>query len=96
MKYRKRPAIVEAVQFNSSYSKNWKECHDFIGGFSGERNFIDETWREKNRSERIPCVSTDDGIKQLTNKDYIVKDEFGNFHIYKPDVFEKMYEVVEE
>ena len=44
----------------------------------------------------IVCVSTGDGIKQLTNKDYIVKNEFGNFHIYKPDVFEKMYEVIEE
>ncbi|QCJ56124.1 hypothetical protein [Enterococcus mundtii] len=88
MKYRKRPAIVEAVQFTPSDSKNWRECYEFIGGFSGERNFIDETWREKNRSERTPCVSTGDGIKQLTNKDYIVKDVFGNFHIYKPDVFE--------
>ena len=86
MKYRKKPVIIEAVQFNGW---NWQECYQFMA---------DEPLlfpQEFCRLEHI-AIHTLEGDMTASIGDYIIKGVNGEFYPCKPDIFEKTYEKVEE
>lgn len=82
MKYRKKPVVVDAVQWNGE--NKIEMCH-FIGiaGF-----FIDEN------GDLI--IRTLEGNMHASVGDYIIKGVEGEFYACKPDIFEKTYDAVEQ
>ncbi len=78
MKYRKKPVVIEAVQWTGD---NLKEVLDFM------------KWRNANHDEANGLViHTLEGNHQARVGDFIIKGVHGEFYPCKPDIFAKTYE----
>lgn len=93
MKYRKKPVVIEAVQWNGL---NFKEIEKFAGADIA----ILEEVRKPNKDMNIPgdyhlCIRTLEGVMDARRGDYIIRGVNGEFYPCKPDIFEKTYEKVE-
>jgi hypothetical protein len=94
MKFRKKPVVVEAVQFDGSMkSAEW---------FTWE--YARNVWPEFEESEAFPgyakwtgrlCVETLEGIIYASPGDWIITGINGERYPCKPDIFEATYEAVE-
>ena len=93
MKYRKKPVVVEAVQWNGF---NLEEIKEFVGG-SLIYEISDAAWKV---SKGVPAVymeiKTLEGNHVCTEGDYIIKGVQGEFYPCKPDIFEQTYEQLGE
>jgi len=76
-KYKKKPVIVEAIQWTGH---NTKEVLDFIGR--------DKIIAYFNYFE----IKTLEGNMRVNIKDWIIKGVEGEFYPCKPEIFEKTYE----
>ena len=81
MKYRKKPVVIEAVQWNGC---NLEEIKEFAGDslICNAYGCIE--------------IKTLEGNHICTEGDYIIKGVQGEFYPCKPDIFEQTYERVEE
>jgi hypothetical protein len=78
VKYRKKPVVIEAVQWNGT---NVKEVFDFM------------KWRNASHDERQGLViHTLEGNHDATPGDFIIKGVKGEFYPCKPDIFAMTYE----
>lgn len=80
-KYRKKPVVIEAIQFNGN---NFDEICRFAG------LAVRIVGREQNLN-----INTLEGIMKASPGDYIIKGVKGEFYPCKPDIFEATYEKVE-
>jgi len=78
--YRKKPVIIEAVQFKFDHSGG---NHDEIG------HLVDE-WEDGD----TPIIKTLEGNMKVGNGDYIITGIKGERYPCKPDIFEATYETV--
>lgn len=86
MKYRKKPVIIEAVQF--------KDDADALCELSA---FIDnQDLRVDYADPKNPVlkIETLEGVMKASVGDYIIKGVNGEFYPCKPDIFQKTYEEV--
>jgi hypothetical protein len=81
MKYRKKPVVIDAVQFTS---ENMPEVTAFIGGENGGK-FI-------ARPPGGLGIQTLEGTMWATPGDWIIKGVKGEFYPCKPDIFAATYE----
>lgn len=79
-KYRKKPVVIEAVQW---VGNNLSDIETFIG-----RNV-------KNKETTI-VIRTLEGDMEASIGDYIIKGVNGEFYPCKPDIFDKTYEEVKK
>ena len=84
MQYRKRPVVIEAVQWDG---KNIDEVMEFMGkdfefSFYPDGVTVDLT------------INTLEGDMHASVGDYIIKGVDGEFYPCKPDIFERTYEEV--
>jgi len=79
-KYRKKPVIVEAIQFKGD---NKEMCKDFCPHAYG------------SEAAPYLIIATLEGEMKCSVGDYIIKGVNGEFYPCKPDIFEKTYEEVE-
>lgn len=86
MKYRKKPVIIEAVQFEDT-TKGLMELDAL--GLSVIVNYAD------NAHPTIK-IKTLEGTMLGNVGDFIIKGVKGEFYPCKPDIFEATYEKVEE
>lgn len=86
MKYRKKPVIIEAIQFEDN-SDRIIEIHEFMGGDAIRVNYED-------KDNPYLKIETLEGIMKASVGDYIIKGVNGEFYPCKPDIFEKTYERV--
>lgn len=86
MKYRKKPVIIEAIQFEDN-SDRIIEIHEFMGGGTIRVNYED-------KDNPYLKIETLEGIMKASVGDYIIKGVNGEFYPCKPDIFEKTYERV--
>ena len=84
MKYRKKPVVVEAVEFTGW---NWAECYQFM---SDDVLLFPQ---ELRRQETIE-IETLEGTMTANIGDYIIKGIKGEFYPCKPDIFKATYEKV--
>ena len=82
MKYRKRPVIIEALQFMGD---NTEEIVTFTEGQA--RAPVNDTYL---------LIPTLEGDHQASVGDWIIKGVKGEFYPCKPDIFELTYEKVDE
>ena len=93
MKYRKKPVVIEALEWNGS---NHRPMYEFLGGAhdeymstSGQNFYID--W---NKVEGGLMIKTLEGEHKASIGDYIIKGISGEFYPCKPDIFELTYDKV--
>ena len=93
MKYRKKPVVIEAIQWNG---RNLKEIKDFVGE-SLEYEIYDAAWRADAgvSPQTYMTIKTLEGKMQVSKGDYIIKGVQGEFYPCKPDIFEQTYEIAE-
>ena len=94
-KYRKKPVVIEAIQF--VYSKSGiDELRAFCLGSVG----IVSKARHMDAIGQAEIATLEDGSDKLTVKhiasegDWIIKGISGDFYLCKPDIFEQTYELV--
>lgn len=75
-KYRKKPIIIEAIQWNG---KNLPEIDNFVGG-------------SLKIEGSCLVIHTLEGDMEASINDYIIKGVNGEFYPCKPDIFDKTYE----
>ena len=87
-KYRKKPVVIEAIQFNG---KNFKEIEEFTLG-NGKRHITYEG-NVPVETDTID-INTLEGTMNAIKGDFIIKGVQGEFYPCKPDIFEQTYELV--
>ena len=84
-KYRKKPVVIEAIQWTGENTKD-------IFAFGGDVDF----WREPNPNHNVVTfvIPTLEGNMRCMVGDWIIKRVKGEFYPCKPDIFEQTYELV--
>jgi hypothetical protein len=83
VKYRKKPVVIEAIQYN------WFTKND-VREFVGQDNFL------SNWPDTVHWIKTLEGKMMISEGDYVIKGIQGEFYPCKPDIFEQTYEKVSE
>ena len=92
MKYRKKPVIIEAIQWTGL---NLEEIKSFVGK-SLQYDIIDTAWEVVKGAPHVNMtIKTLEGDHICTKGDFIIKGVHGEFYPCKPDIFEKTYELAE-
>lgn len=84
-KFRKKPVVIEAVQWNG---KNINEIKEFTKSYLRNKSkfkFLDH----------YLIINTLEGDMRVDVGDYIIKGVHGEFYPCKPDIFKKTYEPVD-
>jgi hypothetical protein len=90
MKFRKKPVVIEAVQFNGT--RNWDEAPEWL---------IEATKKAPNEvgsltvGEGLASIFTLEGVHAASPGDWIIRGVNGELYPCKPDIFEKTYEAAE-
>lgn len=87
MKYRKKPVIIEAIQFTDG------------GAYPQIVKFMGDTKPTMQGNADLECrlvIPTLEGDHIANKGDWIIKGVKGEFYPCKPDIFEMTYEQVEE
>lgn len=93
MKYRKKPVVIEAMQWTGL---NLEEVKKFVGE-TLTCDIIDDAWKVgKGIPHVFMKIKTLEGDMEVSEKDFIIKGVNGEFYSCKPDIFEKTYEKVLE
>ncbi len=79
MKYRKKPIVIEAMQYRKHK-------------IAAVLDFCDELKYNPHNNEYY--VNTLEGTMKVSEGDYIIQGVNGEFYPCKPDIFEKTYEKV--
>ncbi len=79
MKYRKKPAVIEAIQYDG---KNIMEITEFCPQAHGL--FYKDSF----------LISTLEGLMRCRQWDWVIKGVKGEFYPCKPDIFEQTYDKV--
>lgn len=85
-RYKKKPVIIEAVQFKEGNLKTvfeFVEDNDILGVYKGSNNKL------------YANIHTLEGSMRVSEGDYIIKGVQGEFYPCKPDIFKQTYEEVE-
>lgn len=86
MKYRKKPVVIEAVQFNGEMTNELK-C------FLGKARYTFYNLQTTRGS--VLEINTLEGTMRASQGDYIIRGVHGEYYPCKPDIFEKTYEPVD-
>lgn len=87
MKYRKKPVVVEAIQYTG---KNKEECEKF----AGKSLIFDIIYLLDHITMPEVKIKTLEGDMRVHEGDYIIRGIEGEFYSCRPDIFEKSYELV--
>jgi hypothetical protein len=90
--FRKKPVVIEAVQWNSK-SKNFDEVMNFMQNFYGNKLNYENAEELAYQTKQLQ-IQTLEGIMVASDGDWIIKGVNGEFYPCKPDIFEKTYEKV--
>ena len=85
MKYRKKPVVIEAIQFDGTV-KGRDEIIEKLG-FVGSECYQQSCFRL--------AIQTLEGSMSAYKGDWVIKGIKGELYPCKPDIFEMTYEVVE-
>lgn len=88
MKFRKKPVVIEAVQFTG---ENWSEVDDFVGR---------DNFQTTGNAPYEPVAVVHDSVVHkswlpIRTNDWVVRGVQGEFYPCDPEVFELTYEVAE-
>lgn len=90
MKFRKRPVVVDAVQFHIDEHFDGKRVHEDIPGV---KTRLDQ-YRDGQPPHRVFYIDTPEGPHTVSDGDWIITGVAGEHYPCKPDIFEASYEPV--
>lgn len=94
MKYRKKPVVIDAIQYRVH---RLKEAIEFTGKHPKFDQWF-KSWEDYENHVRMDrCVFkvfTLEGVMEARDGDYLIKGIKGEFYPCKPDIFEATYEAV--
>ena len=90
MKYRKKPVVIEALQWDGSM-----EGMERIRNHWPEMSTAELRSNPGNRTVSWWAIGTLEGRHVVSVGDFIIKGIKGEFYPCKPDIFELTYEVAE-
>lgn len=85
MKYRKKPVVIDAVQFTE---ENLDEIEALVG-----KNLVGKMYL--NDKVYDLAITTREGLMSVYPGDWIIKGVHGDFYPCAPDIFEETYELAE-
>lgn len=85
MRYRKKPVVIEAMQWDGSYERQSKIVTWSKGAITG---MFDGAY--------YLSVETIEGVMRAEPGDWMIKGIAGEFYPCKPDIFEATYEAVSD
>lgn len=88
MKYRKKPVVIEAVQWTGT---NFDEIMNFMKCFHGNKLNYENTEEIAYKTQQL-TIHTLEGNMIASKNDWIIKGVNGEFYPCKPDIFKKTYE----
>lgn len=90
MKFRKKPVVIEAIQ--------WDELRDTFNKltFMGMKYSSHKGHRDRPEEVRDLRIKTLEGSINASKGDWIIKGVKGEFYPCKPDIFEATYDAVTE
>lgn len=95
--YRKKPVVIEAMQFQRRYCEPTDYNITDIFNFTGKILHIRTAPEEGNPTGRTYLeIPTLEGVMQANVGDWIIKGVNGEFYPCKPDIFAKTYDAVIE
>lgn len=86
-KFRKKPVVIEAVQWNG---KNMDEVNEFIGVAKNPSKS-----KHAYGGDGKIYIKTLEGVMEASKGDWIIKGISKELYPCKPDIFEKTYEPAE-
>lgn len=92
MKFRKKPVVIEAVQWTMN---NFEEVRNFVDT-EGVLEYSRLTIFHPDDDIISIGLVTLEGVMNVSKYDWIIKGVQGEFYPCKPDIFEQTYERVEE
>jgi hypothetical protein len=93
MRFRKKPVVVDAVQWTGT----WSKIIDWLDAISGARFPVPIGTRPPIiRKEDCLEIDTLEGVMRADPGDWIICGIKGEFYPCKPDIFSATYEAVEE
>ena len=98
MKYRKKPIVIEAFQYDGDLMNS--EGEYYVPSWAVDA-FIDDVllYDSKTKKNKPPYelyVNTLEGKMLVNVNDYIIQGVNGEIYPCKPDIFEKTYELAEQ
>lgn len=84
--YRKKPVVIEAVQFTGS-RESFEDLIHQQGGITGN-------WFYDGEKYKSFLIYTLEGPMTVSLNDWVIKGVKGEFYPCKPDIFEATYEPV--
>lgn len=100
MKYKKKPVIIDAVQWTG---RNQREMFDFLTENTFKEEYMtvngDHFYIDHNKVEGGLVIKTSEGDMNVSIGDYIIKEPFDKERMYYPckeDIFHQTYETVGE
>lgn len=96
MKFRKKPVVIEAIQF--THCTDWRDGPDwFTNSVNKNKIIVYNTGKFHDPSKICYAeIFTLEGVMLASELDWIIKGINGEIYPCKPDIFEKTYEKVEE
>ena len=92
MKYRKKPVVIDAIQFTG---ENWEEVQEFTEGNATNCICFPPSTDRLYGAVTKCTIHTLEGDHTATEGDYIIRGVHGEYYPCKPDIFKKTYEKVE-
>ena len=91
MKFRKKPVVIEAVQYATRFW--WPDWfHDAVT----ENKIVVHGTGKWAEGECYAEIKTLEGVMRANEGDWIIRGIAGEYYPCKPDIFEQTYERVEE
>lgn len=91
MRYRKKPVVIEAFQYDGDMVNQWGD--PYVPAWAIHALEDDGTMYYEGQGELY--IKTLEGIHHVSIGDYIIKGVKGELYPCKPDIFEQTYEVAE-
>ena len=91
MKFRKKPVVIEAIQWNG---KNFDEIANFTNDNHGHKKAYEDAEEGSIKTGKY-YIQTLEGLMEASKNDWIIKGVNGEFYPCKPDIFKKTYEAIE-
>lgn len=98
-KYRKKPVVVEAIQWNGN--TNYNEIEQFVGASIKTEVDSDTAYvAGAGQPTFVLLIETKEGVMKAFKNDFIIKEPFPtgdrDFYPCKPEIFRETYDVASE
>lgn len=93
-KFRKKPVVIEAVQYNGS---NHEEIISFVGKSANYKANVGSSSDGKGglQSYSKLTITTLEGEMLVSENDWVIKGVKGEFYPCKPEIFSATYDIAD-